>query len=246
MSRISLKLISKVRIIPKVYYLIYKTESELDFIPGQFFSLEIAPKTFRSYSTISLDKIFPNYLNQKGENLTSGNYIAFMISTKPGGSASDYFEKTEVGTELSAIGPNGKFALQENSLPKVFVATGTGLAPFVCMIEKLLNQNSNSEIKLFFGSWKLSEGFVVKFFDKYLNNSQYPNFQIYLVPEDLEGETESEFVKVGRVTDVIPVVIQDFVNTEFYLCGHPGMVEAMKEVLINLGAENIIMEKFGK
>ena len=168
-----------------------------------------------------------------------------MISTKPGGTASVFFDEITVGTKLNAIGPSGRFALVNNDKPKVFVATGTGLAPFISMVHTIIKTNPEAKLDVFFGCWDLSGNFVNRFYNDIVNTT--PNLRIFTVAEDLKGEPETETTKGGRVTTVIPEVISDFNGTDFYLCGHPAMVAAMEEVLRQNGAgdSNIIMEKFG-
>jgi ferredoxin-NADP reductase len=245
MPRIQIQLANKTELAPKVYLLTFKTESEVDYIPGQFLSVEIEPKVNRPYSISYLGKNVPPFEKDTTlSDLSTGNYISLMISTKPGGTASNFFDNIEVGAELAAIGPSGRFALIEDIKPKVFVATGTGLAPFVAMIHSLLNKNIEAKIDVFFGCWDLSGNFVNRFFDDISKSA--PNLKIYTVAEDLKGEPETDTIKLGRVTTAIPAIKQDFVNTDFYLCGHPAMVAGMEEVLRQQGAgdHNIVMEKF--
>ena len=246
MPRLNFKLVHKKELISKTYFLVFQTDSEMDFKPGQFFSLEVAPKTFRSYSTVSVSKNPPTYFETNLKTLESGFYISFMISTKPGGAASTYFEEIKIDQELSAIGPNGKFALNINNKPKAFVATGTGLAPFVPMIEKVLDKDKQAEIKLFFAVWNKESDFADQFFAKYLNQN-YPNFKIYTVIDEATEDLD-EFNLAGRVTTIVPKIVSEANTYDYYLCGHPAMVTAMNEVLEGLGGnnENIFMEKFGK
>lgn len=259
MPKLPLKLAYKQQLIPKVFFLAFTSEIELGYTAGQFFSIEVEPKVYRSYSVCYVGKKAPNFykVGQSLPDLVNGEYICFMISTKPGGTASGFFETVQEGYELNGVGPAGTFKLKETTAEKVFVATGTGLAPFVPMISDLLEANPESKIDLFFGSWTLADSFAANFFYKYLDNSDfpnsltnavYPNFKIFFVAEDMQGNPESESIFEGRVTTVIPKVIKDLKSKEYYLCGHPAMVGAMEEVLINQGvaSEQIVMEKFGK
>lgn len=249
MPKINFKLVCKKQLIPKVYFLVFQSKSKVEALSGQFFSLEVGSKIFRSYSTVYADQKSPNFFEETQilPNLDdNSSYVCFMISTKPGGVASEYFEKIEVSQELMAIGPNGKFKLAENQNPKVFIATGTGLAPFVGMISDILEKDKNAKIKLFFGVWTKNDSFVKEFFKTY-PKSQYPSLEIYNIIDNSEGANLDEYNISGRVTTAIPEIVKDFKNTDFYLCGHPMMVTDMAKVLENLGAkENIYMEKFGK
>ncbi|MEM1311945.1 MAG: FAD-dependent oxidoreductase [Patescibacteria group bacterium] len=248
MPKIQIKLINKTELSPQVYLLTFETESELVFTPGQFISVEIEPKINRPYSISYLGKDIPYFEGdlQAKSSLSAGNYLTLMISTKPGGAASDFFEKIKPGVTLNAIGPTGRFALVQNNRPKVFVATGTGLAPFTAMTQEIIEKDSNADISVFFGCWDLSGDFVHKFFIDL--KSRAKNLKVYTVAENLEGISESEFLKEGRVTKVIPETINNLNQADFYLCGHPAMVASMSDVLLKnkVLQSNIIMEKFGK
>jgi all-trans-retinol 13,14-reductase len=250
MPRLNFKLVFRHQLISKVHFLVFETNNKLNFAPGQFFSLEVSPKTFRSYSTVYIGQNPPEFL-EVNKNLpileSESSYVCFMISTKPNGVASKVFEEMKIGTEISAVGPNGKFRLSQNKIkPKVFIATGTGLAPFVGMVKQILDENQQAKIQLFFGVWTTSDNFVKQFFETYLN-SKYPNFEIYTIIDNSEGTELDKYNISGRVTTAIPSIIKDYLETEFYLCGHPMMVADMAKILEDLGAkENIFLEKFGK
>lgn len=248
MGKIQLKLVKKTDLISKVFFLVFKSEIELGYVPGQFFSLEIQPKVFRPYSVCYVGKTLNDFEVETGlESLTEGEYVCFMISTKPGGTASHFFEEVKEGHAVNAIGPAGSFKLKEKKAKNVFVSTGTGLAPFVPMINLILEESPNAEVNLFFGCWNLNDNFVLRFFPKFLDKSKYPNFKIYVVAEDLQNQPESDFLKEGRVTGVIPKVLNNLFEYNYYLCGHPAMVSAMEEVLLKQGVsqENLVLEKFG-
>lgn len=249
MAKINLNLVFKQQLIPKAYYLVFQTDAEIEFKAGQFFSLEVAPKAYRAYSVAYLGKKAPDFeISTNLPNLESGNYVCFMISTKPGGIASGYFEKVEVGASLQAVGPSGKFATNQGSNGHVFVSSGTGLSPFVPMIEDLLEKNPENKIDLFFGCWVLTDNFADKFLGKFLHSPKYPNFRMIVVAEDLQGKLENAELYEGRVTTIIPKLIPNLVDKNYYLCGHPMMVAAMNDVLIaeKVPTEKIVMEKFGR
>jgi len=249
MPKIKTKLIFKTKLIEKTYFLLYQTTTDFKYKVGQFFSLEVAPRTFRAYSVAYASQVAPDYFTETKNlpTLDTEKYVGFMISTKPGGLGSQYAETAEpYKSELNFMGPTGKFLLQDNDKPKAFIATGTGLAPFVPMIETVLNQNNQAKINLFFAAWNLASDFVKQFFEKYYNNPKFPNFQIYSVIDEFKPEELSEFVLGGRVTTEVPKVIPNLSDWDYYLCGHPAMVSAMEEVLIEKGVKDgIYKEKFG-
>lgn len=56
-----------------------------------------------------------------------------LIKVVSGGALTPVLAEAEVGTSLSFTGPHGYFVWLPSGRPAVFVATGTGVAPFVSM-----------------------------------------------------------------------------------------------------------------
>lgn len=245
MPKNPVELIYKKNLIPKTYYLIFKSEVDFDFTPGQFFSIEVAEKTYRSYSIVNCGSEISNFFDESLPKLEKGCYISFMISTKPGGPASEFFEQVEVGTVLNSVGPSGKFKLNESKKDKVFISTGTGLAPFIGMIQQELMVNSETNIYSYFGTWQKAGDFSNQFFTEFATD---PRFKAFTVVDEANPEDLDDFTFGGRVTDVVPNNQPNFMDCEYYMCGHPAMVQAMVEVLKEKGIEDeaIFMEKFGK
>jgi ferredoxin-NADP reductase len=59
--------------------------------------------------------------------------LALLIRHVPEGALSPFLASLEPGSELAFSGPRGHFAFRPSDRPAVFVATGTGIAPFSAM-----------------------------------------------------------------------------------------------------------------
>ena len=59
--------------------------------------------------------------------------LTLCIRNVAGGKFSGFLRSAEIGTSLSIDGPHGYFTYKPSSRPAVFVATGTGIAPFCSM-----------------------------------------------------------------------------------------------------------------
>lgn len=232
--------LDKMELAPKIYLLKFGVDTVLDYIPGQFISVEVAPKVFRSYSLMS-------YLKDDSSNAEHKTQVEFLVNTRSGGEGSQAIERTNPGDKFNALGPLGKFNLVENDRPKVFVATGTGLGPFVGMIGSILKSNPKAKITLFFGVYSTEFDYCRRFFVDYLDKVKYSNLNIITCSDSLlENETENESLKLGKVTVVIPQIISDFTAYDFYICGNPFMVTDTEQLLIEKGAkDNIYIEKYG-
>jgi len=240
MPKSTITCLDKMELASKIYLLKFGVDSVLDYIPGQFISVEVAPKVYRSYSLMS-------YLKDESNKAEYKSQVEFLVNTRSGGEGSQAIEKTKAGDKFNALGPLGKFHLTENDRPKVFVATGTGLGPFVGMIDGILKSDPKANITLFFGVYSSEFDYCRRFFVDFLDTGKYKNFKIITCSDSLlEGETENEILKLGKVTTVIPKIILDFTTYDFYICGNPFMVADTEKLLIEKGAiDNIYTEKYG-
>lgn len=201
------------------------------FRPGQFVTFRITEGIFRAYSIASDYKNFSEY--------------SFLISIGHEGIGSNYFKKIEVGEEVDFLGPNGHFKIESPISDNiVFCATGTGIAPFIPMLEFLLDNNCNSKIALLHG---IKNEANLKFYESIHQDfgNKCKNFmsQIYIS----KPESNSNKFKIGRISDEIKKMdLSRHKKTQFYLCGHPDMVSEVTEYLTNGGISesNIISEVF--
>ena len=60
--------------------------------------------------------------------------LALCIRHVPGAGLTPHLASLEPGTELVFAGPHGHFVFRPSDRPAVFVATGTGIAPFAAMV----------------------------------------------------------------------------------------------------------------
>jgi NAD(P)H-flavin reductase len=244
MPKINLELVHKTNLIPTAISLIFKTTDEFTFEPGQFFSMLVGPKEYRSYSCFWSDskapKFYDNDLADLKEDQKEGKYLGFMVNIKPNGVGSHFFMDIQNGDQVVAIGGNGKFLLEAGNRPKAFVASSTGLAPFVEIIKQTLNENPNQEILIFFGVWQPADEFAIQFF------KDTTQVKVIVCCDECPEEQLSDTVKLGRVTQVIPEMLGDKLpDYDFYICGNQFMVEATEELLRSKGSTTIYMEKFG-
>jgi len=101
----------------KSFGIIISTPSGFEFEPGQRIRLSCGGHE-RDYSIVSAPK--ESDLNLCIRNVTGGKVSGFLSTA-------------EIGTSLSIHGPHGYFTYKPSPRPAVFVATGTGIAPFCSM-----------------------------------------------------------------------------------------------------------------
>ncbi len=143
------------------------------------------------------------------------------------GVASNWLCDLQVGDEVRVTGPVGKrFVLPEDqSLHRyMFLATGTGIAPFRGMVMELLSQNPKTDITLVAGVPYATE---LMYDDEFrLLADQHPNFRYLTAISRHEQEDGSKAMYLdGRLSghaELFTELLGDQ-RTLVYLCGLSGM-----------------------
>ena len=114
----SSRLIRRQWLTKDTFILALECPSNFRFTAGQRIRLSINQKT-RDYSLIPGD---------------SPNELLLLIRLVADGPATRLLSTCPEGISLQFTGPGGQFIDRSSSRPAVFVATGTGIAPFVAMV----------------------------------------------------------------------------------------------------------------
>ena len=213
----------------------------LSFQAGQFISIAVPPvgdlkQVLRSYSIASA----------QGD----GGTFRLCVKLIPGGRASTYFSELQLGDEISFLGAFGHFIVKRPDIAKVFIATGTGLAPFKAMTEQLLSEDTHAEISVLFGVRHEKDLFYTKFFSnkessrvQFLPTISRPELDVTSVGTIL-GLSLHTFV--GRVTTLLEKNEWYKGEKDFYICGNGSMIDSVRELLLSKGIPpaRIIFEKY--
>lgn len=149
-----------------------------------------------------------------------------------------------VGSEVKFDGPYGDFTLHKNeSVPAVYIIGGIGVTPVRSMIAQATHDKTSHQILLIHSSRTPDD---LPFFDDFVRlEKENPNFKYIPVasdeaPDDWQGER-------GRVDKkLVKKYVTNFAEPKFYLSGPEGMVKAMRQLLVELEADedNIRTEEF--
>lgn len=204
--------------------------TDIDFKAGQFMLIEVAPQITRAYSIIN-----PSYLK---------NQLEFIIDVRPGGPGSLFAKRIKPDDKVNIKGPFGKFILNSNNHPKVFISTGCGVASMKSMIDTLFYKNPQAEVGLFWGMRHLEDAYFFSYFQSL--SKKHPNFSFNLCLSKASVQDKKRpHIFPGHVTQAIRL---DSINkqTDYYLCGGSQPVQKIKEILINGGVldKNIISEGY--
>ena len=197
------------------------------FLPGQYARLTIpgSPEQ-RAYSFSSA----PGH----GE-------WQFVIRNVPGGQMSRYLcEQARVGDDIAMSAPFGSFYLRPLQRPTLFLAGGTGIAPFLSMLESLAGQSMKYPIRLVYGVTTPRDLVATDVLDRL--SESLPSFE-YRACVAQAGQAE---VRSGYVTQHIdPAWLHDG-DCDVYVCGPTPMVDAVRRWQSEQGftPRNFFHEKF--
>lgn len=159
-----------------------------------------------------------------------GDY-EFLIRLVDEGAFTPLLWELRPGDSIHIKGPKGRFVLQDDGHKCLFVASGTGLAPFWSMVQTLRDRGQSREMVLLHGvsrdvdlAWRRemeeieAEGFPLRYVGTVSRPQHCP---------DWRGCT-------GRVESIFNAQLAenglDASNTTIYLCGNPDMVSAVENL----------------
>ncbi|WP_186209108.1 benzoate 1,2-dioxygenase electron transfer component BenC [Burkholderia gladioli] len=187
------------------------------FLPGQYVNIEVPGSgQHRSYS----------FSSAPGDTR-----LAFLIKKIPGGVMSRWLEAARPGDTLQMHGPLGSFYLRELRRPLLFLAGGTGLAPFLSMLEVLARSAPTQRVHLIYGVTRDLDLVQVEAIEAYA--ARLPNFSFATVVAD----AASTHPRKGWVTQHIPADALTDGEVDVYLCGPPPMVDAMRRYFDETGVK---------
>lgn len=209
---------------------------EINYIPGQYMQL-LAPAYAKSKEDVYRAYSVASDPNNK-------QIIDFIIGLVPGGICTTYcFEYLKIGDNAKMNGPFGQFRLTDNDTEMIWVAGGSGIAPFISLLHHMKNTNNQRKTTFYFGANKVQKLFLLdemKQFEKDLPN--YKFVPVVFKPD----ENESWNQETGLVTEAVARNNKNLANAEGYLCGSPGLINASIKTLTGLGMEEekIYYDKF--
>jgi len=214
------------------FKLVFEPGTVFDFDPGQFVNLiaelpSSAKPVKRPYSIDS-----PPY--EKG-------YIDLVWKRVEGGLMTNYLMTLKEGDALTLQGPLGRFGFKK-PLPSrlVFVATGTGIAPFRSMIYQLFKDGTDRDVWLIFGNRYETDILYKEEWEKLA--AEHRNF--HFIPAVSRPQTwtgEKDYVQ-----KLLPKYILSPQDTHLYICGLTNMINEVSKTAEGMGfsKEQILFEKY--
>jgi ferredoxin-NADP reductase len=228
--------ISKENIAPNVYELQIEKPSGFTFLPGQFVLFRVPHKDD------------PHDIQPRAYSIASApheQHLRFIIKLVPNGRASRWVnEDVHTGSTVHMQGPFGRFTISNDPYPMLFVATGTGVAPFRSQILWLLKEKNDARpITLIIGTTSKLQFFWEEEWKDL--EKKYPHFHVSA--SFLDG-TENWHQEKGSVQEHVKR-ISTLWSTEksVYICGAPDIVESVKQqctMQYNIPARQVHTERY--
>lgn len=205
------------------------TDWDCRFVPGQFLSLTMQrgeDEITRAYSIATAP---------------GGRQFGLCANLVPEGRLSPLLFGLNPGDEIDFKGPYGAFTLRPTGADAIFVATGTGIAPFRSMLLARLAEEPARRFLLIFGVRHQAGLLYREEFEEMARS--YPNFTfrptLTRPPETWPGLT-------GRVQTPTLAALAERPAADVYLCGLREMVDDVRARLKESGLDRkrIIYEKY--
>lgn len=171
--------------------------------PGQYISLQASDlvwKFSRSYSIAT----------------STQNSFTLNVKLLHKGRGSNFLKKLKNGDNIRFLWPLGNFYLKDTKNKKVFIATGTGLAPMIAMLEACPKEIE--KVVLFWVRYEEDIYYKEKL-------EQYKNTKVII---KVSKPSKSYAWDVWRVTDSLNMIGKD---DEVYICWNPEMVQSVQTKL---------------
>ena len=156
---------------------------------------------------------FENHTLKRDYSITTApddTVIELCVRDTRTGNFSSILSSAEIGTQFRFSGPHGYFVYRPSTRLLVFVATGTGVAPFVSM-----TRSGISGYIFLHGAQKKADLYYEKVF-----RSAARTYVPCLSRSPGEGESDGYR---GKVTDYVETVLERQ-PYDFYLCGKREMI----------------------
>lgn len=183
-------------------------DEEIGFLAGQYVNIQVPGSTqTRAYS----------FSSRPGSR-----ELSFLIRNVPGGLMSSWLAgKARTGDKLTLTGPMGSFYLRPVARPVLMLAGGTGLAPFLAMLEFLKENGCDQPTQLIYGVTNDDDLVCVPALEQFADALEN------VTVKTVVASAASNHPCKGYVTNHMEDAPINDGDVDVYLCGPPPMVDAV-------------------
>lgn len=200
-------------------------DADFSFTAGQYVRLTVPPHgaraepAGRSYSLASPP--------------SEKRFVELIVRRVPQGVATTYLHETaRVGDTLTLDGPFGDFGLKKTAADAIFVAGGSGIAPFEAILADAAEKKLGKRITFLLGAVRRADFYDLEKIQTL--GAALPDFRFIPVLSCPDASDAWDGQK-GLVTEALARLFPAFTGMEAYLCGSPGMIEACRRTLADGG-----------
>ncbi|QDU81865.1 Na(+)-translocating NADH-quinone reductase subunit F [Polystyrenella longa] len=167
----------------------------------------------------------------------------------PPGRVSSYIFNCKPGDKVTISGPYGEFFINESDAEMVYIGGGAGMAPLRSHIFELFKTGqTNRKVSYWYGARSLREMFYEDEFEALEKEFDNFSFKVAL------SEPMPEDNWTGYQGFIHQVLLEKYLkdhpspeDLEYYICGPPMMLSAVRKMLDDLGVEpeNVRFDDFG-
>jgi ferredoxin-NADP reductase len=208
---------------------------------------------------------------QPGQYMTTGVYAEgkleqrpYSVASAPRVAGTDGYEfyvrlvpilrftsllwRLPIGHRLRMIGPKGKFMLEpDDARTHLFVATGTGVAPFISMMRETMAAGHPRRTVMLHGCSYVEELGYRELLEGWERDGSYPLRYVPTISRPNDPRNAGWSGRAGRAEAVIGSLCQDLglrpERTEVNLSGNPEMILNVERVLLDRGFPEIHVKK---
>jgi len=199
----------------------------LSFLPGQYVNVEIPGSGLtRAYSFSSAP---------------GASQAAFVVRNVPQGRMSSFLSgEAQSGQRMAFSGPFGSFYLRPVTRPVLFLAGGTGIAPFLSMLDVLAASGNAHPVRMVYGVTNDIDLVATEKLDAAAAGIEGFSYRTCV------ADAASGHDRKGYVTAHVDPEWINGGDVDIYLCGPVAMVEAVRDWLQASGITpaNFYYEKF--
>lgn len=156
--------------------------------------------------------------------------------------------RLETGQKMRMTGPKGRFILEpDDDRTHLYVATGTGIAPFVSMIRETMAQGKPRKTVVLHGASFADELGYREELERLERDGSYPVRYVPTISRPDDPRNAGWTGRVGRAEGVIEAVCKDLGlrpdKTVVYICGNPDMILNVEGVLMRHGFPEFHVKK---
>jgi ferredoxin-NADP reductase len=166
-----------------------------------------------------------------------------LIRLQPNGKFSNFLQNTTVGQHVLVHAPSGAFVVnKQSSNPRCFIAGGTGLSPFLSILQRMVEWAEDHPTHLFLGVNNEAE--ILCQDELTILKQSLPQLTVEIYVWKPENNWQGF---IGTPVDAFKKYLEtNGTAIDVYLCGPPILVETSTNAALEAGVnkEHIYSERF--